>query len=85
MSFFSGSSVSSFYLRKIKRIRAAQEEKIYDDLRIPGSWYPPPPCYLTKLPNDILVDQVFSYLEVIDIIRLRQVRAAKYPVPLVLS
>ncbi|OSX66779.1 hypothetical protein POSPLADRAFT_1068226 [Postia placenta MAD-698-R-SB12] len=73
MSFFSGSSVSSFYLRKIKRARAAQEEKIYDDLSIPGSWYPPPPCYLTKLPNDILVDQVFSYLEVIDIIRLRQV------------
>ncbi|OSX66821.1 hypothetical protein POSPLADRAFT_1042132 [Postia placenta MAD-698-R-SB12] len=51
----------------------ALEEKIYNGLRMPGSWYPPPPCYLTKLPNEILVDQVFRHLEVIDIIRLRQI------------
>ncbi|KAH9949414.1 hypothetical protein B0H21DRAFT_133036 [Amylocystis lapponica] len=36
------------------------------------------PCYISKLPNDILVDQVFYHLEVVDVIHMRQVSKLYY-------
>ncbi|KAL6303934.1 hypothetical protein BKA93DRAFT_312245 [Sparassis latifolia] len=36
------------------------------------------PCYIDKLSNDILVDEVFKYLDAFDILRLRQVSRLYY-------
>lgn len=69
-----------------KRVALTDVEKGTPIYYVPGSWEleyapppppPPPPCYIIKLPNDILVDQIFGYLEVLDIIHLRQVCGRK--------
>lgn len=34
--------------------------------------------YLDLLPNDVLVDNVFFYLDVVDILRVRRVRSSSH-------